>query len=274
MKKRSLFAAVAMLIVSALVLTSATYAWFANGTAAQVNKIAASAKGSSGLVKVCHTNSATYSDWKQQLAYTDLGLTAASFDTEPIDVSVGTTPTTYSCAYTGDTFTAADTSSAAFAGVYYDFYVKAFQVSDSGKIDCRLSWDQGSNQAFVYGLVVVDGTNTYLFGSENNNETYIPFSNPGTAAESNQNGIVDAADLAADSASTITLSASQASLTGNALTTVDSAKQILLDGATTAHHIEVYLWAEGQDPQCVNANQNLSAGLTFSSFDYVAPAGA
>lgn len=36
MKKRSLFAAVAMLIVSALVLTSATYAWFNVGGGAQV----------------------------------------------------------------------------------------------------------------------------------------------------------------------------------------------------------------------------------------------
>lgn len=36
MKKRSLFAAVAMLIVSALVLTSATYAWFATGGPGQV----------------------------------------------------------------------------------------------------------------------------------------------------------------------------------------------------------------------------------------------
>jgi hypothetical protein len=39
MKKRSLFAAVAMLIVSALVLTSATYAWFTAGGAATVGAI-------------------------------------------------------------------------------------------------------------------------------------------------------------------------------------------------------------------------------------------
>ena len=74
MKKRSLFAAVAMLIVSAVVLTSATYAWFASGTEVTVSTVSADVSNSDGSIKI----SADGSNWKTTLANADLQAVASN----------------------------------------------------------------------------------------------------------------------------------------------------------------------------------------------------
>ena len=55
MKKRSLVAALAMLMVSAIVLTSSTYAWFATSTKAQVKGINATIVNAEGSIKISNT---------------------------------------------------------------------------------------------------------------------------------------------------------------------------------------------------------------------------
>ena len=63
MKKRSLFAAVAMLIVSAIVLTSATYAWFATGGPASISTISGKvATVSSGVLLGVNANDRKWGD--------------------------------------------------------------------------------------------------------------------------------------------------------------------------------------------------------------------
>ncbi|MBQ2812726.1 MAG: hypothetical protein IJE63_05680, partial [Clostridia bacterium] len=52
MKKRSLVAALAMLMVSAIVLTSSTYAWFATGKTAKVSNVSATVGNSDGNILV------------------------------------------------------------------------------------------------------------------------------------------------------------------------------------------------------------------------------
>lgn len=72
MKKRSLFAAVAMLIVSAIVLTSATYAWFATGGAAtQVGTITGNvAQASAGIrLRTQSSSGSGASGWQDALDY-------------------------------------------------------------------------------------------------------------------------------------------------------------------------------------------------------------
>jgi len=72
MKKRSLFAAVAMLIVSAIVLTSATYAWFATGGAAtQVGTITGKvAQASAGIrLRTESSSGSGASGWQDALDY-------------------------------------------------------------------------------------------------------------------------------------------------------------------------------------------------------------
>ena len=72
MKKRSLFAAVAMLIVSALVLTSATYAWFATGGPAQIKGLNGNvAQVSAGVFLKTRASGAT---WVNELTKDDLVL--------------------------------------------------------------------------------------------------------------------------------------------------------------------------------------------------------
>ena len=50
MKKHSLVAAIAMLVVSAIVLTSATFAWFSMGTTVGVEALTIGVSESSGLL--------------------------------------------------------------------------------------------------------------------------------------------------------------------------------------------------------------------------------
>ena len=59
MKKRSLVAAIAMLMVSAIVLTSSTYAWFATSSAAAVDKFSATVTNNSGSLTVQAVNGNT-----------------------------------------------------------------------------------------------------------------------------------------------------------------------------------------------------------------------
>lgn len=63
MKKRSLFAAVAMLIVSAVVLTSATYAWFAQASNATVGTFSGNvAAAGTGVQVQSHVTGAKWTD--------------------------------------------------------------------------------------------------------------------------------------------------------------------------------------------------------------------
>lgn len=85
MKKRSLFAAVAMLIVSAVVLTSATYAWFASGSKADIETIGAQITNSDGTLLIATIPSGNDANWGVTLPYT------AWLDTngDPITGAVG-----------------------------------------------------------------------------------------------------------------------------------------------------------------------------------------
>jgi hypothetical protein len=58
MKKRSLIASIAMLLVSAIVLSTSTYAWFSAGAAVSVEKITASVQNTDGSLQVSATGAA------------------------------------------------------------------------------------------------------------------------------------------------------------------------------------------------------------------------
>lgn len=67
MKKRSLFAAIAMLIVSAVVLTSTTYAWFVSNTSASVSMTQANvASAGTGIQVRSHANGKQWTDTLEQ----------------------------------------------------------------------------------------------------------------------------------------------------------------------------------------------------------------
>lgn len=74
MKKRSLFAAVAMLIVSAILLTSATYAWFATGGPATISTITGKvAEAGAGItLRTVPTSGAGATGWVTTLDYASL----------------------------------------------------------------------------------------------------------------------------------------------------------------------------------------------------------
>ncbi len=70
MKKRSLFAAVAMLLVSAVVLTSATYAWFAAGSKADIDQIKAKVTAGDGTLQIATITTGNDANWGISLPYT------------------------------------------------------------------------------------------------------------------------------------------------------------------------------------------------------------
>jgi len=84
MKKRSLFAAVAMLIVSAIVLTSATYAWFSTTEANKIQSFGATtSSGAAGLFLSTDTV-----NWKSTLTFQDYNYTGGGTTGLPANPNV------------------------------------------------------------------------------------------------------------------------------------------------------------------------------------------
>ena len=84
MKKRSLFAAVAMLIVSAIVLTSATYAWFSTTEANSIQSFGSTtSSGAAGLFLSTDTV-----NWKSTLTFNDYNYTGGGSTGLPANPNV------------------------------------------------------------------------------------------------------------------------------------------------------------------------------------------
>lgn len=62
--KKQLMAAIAMVVVALIALSSSTYAWFANNTSVQAKGLTVNAKSDSVLLKIAGKEDTTYSDFK------------------------------------------------------------------------------------------------------------------------------------------------------------------------------------------------------------------
>jgi hypothetical protein len=119
MKKRSLFAAVAMLVISAVLLTSATYAWFAEAGNATVGTFSGNvAAAGTGVQVQSHVSGAK---WTNALTKTDLASSEDLYASEyvPCSTTDGATWKKTSIG-SGNTYSA---FSGATAGTDYDQYV-------------------------------------------------------------------------------------------------------------------------------------------------------
>jgi hypothetical protein len=272
MKKRSLVAAVAMLLVSALVLTSATFAWFAKGKTATVGELQAKCVNSDGALLVAAQNSDEF--FKTSIDYNDFHLANSALvggqvegvqqynQLDPVDIKFASNhkgdPTILGCNYNGTTFTPNATP-----GKYleYTFYIKA--VGNDQVIDLKPSWNAGTSAApYVYGAIKCDGmadaTQWYIFGQSS--RTYTPFDSGSWTKAVEQtgqapNGIVDAGD-------TITGTA----LASYTITPDNPAAGTFQFTATadTAYTVSVLIWAEGQDAACTGSASNTGAYFSFA----------
>jgi len=257
MKKRSLFAAVAMLIVSAIVLTSSTYAWFSSQAKANVNQVTANiVAGDVGNVQV-QTGSTS---WKSSLSNSELGGNFTGL--LPVDYyPKTTTDTEKTLTYDGMYFTNVTAPDSTLIKSY-SWNVKAMQADNTKKIKIPVTFGLNSgstNNPCLCGAIVVDASGssptTYTFGSGsgyNTLGTITAATESGTA-----NGIIDTGEFADTEAFGTTV-------------TFDNPSEIYItSNIATAHTIDCYLWVEGQHPACTGSTVDITGGFTFSNIELV-----
>ena len=281
MKKRSLFAAVAMLIVSAVVLTSATYAWFASGSKADIDTIGASISNSDGtlLISVDSTNWGTnleYADWfpggtlitGNKVPSTNDAtsgyavLTPVSFDA-PNGVFVGGSLSqitdSSSANYKDFQFTAASATSGWIDLKYY--------VKSTAACNITLTPTFSSDINFIYGAITatVDSTTTTNVVGKSTATGYVPVvATSGTAMDTNTaNGIVDAAEDTGNTLLKQGASNTVVPLTGTAKNLTFTYSQAMAD-AETAVECHIIIWAEGQDASCTGKVTSQDAEMTVA----------
>lgn len=252
MKKRSLFAAVAMLLVSALVLTSATFAWFAAGQATTVTTVTSKVQNNDGSLLVAAQNAQGF--FKTEIGAADFvaansGLLAADNVLTPVDAKIvgNNAPVWFGCTYDGFEF---DASANGTGYLNYNWYIKS---DKDGTINLVPSFTVGTGGAFVYGLVIVNNVN-YIFGTSG--DSYVPFNDSNveaTEGASGTMGIVDSND-------TITAGA----LYNGTVSVQNPAAINIAATAGTVYTIQCYVWAEGQDDGCYGSVSNTGAGFSFA----------
>ncbi len=282
MKKRSLFAAVAMLIVSAVVLTSATYAWFASGSKADIGTIGASISNSDGtlLISVDSTNWGTnleYADWfpggnlitGNKVPATTAGdtndypvLTPVSFDAPNgsfVGGSLSQITDSSSANYKDFQFTAASATSGWIDLKYY--------VKSTAACNITITPNFSSDINFIYGAITatVDSTTTTNVVGKSTATGYTPVvATSGTALDtSTANGIVDAAE---DTGNTLLKQGANNTvvpLTGTAKNLTFTYSQAMAD-AETAVECHIIIWAEGQDASCTGKVTAQEAEMTVA----------
>ncbi len=270
-----------MLIVSAVVLTSATYAWFASGSKADIDTIGASISNSDGtlLISVDSTN------WGTNLVYTDWFpsgslltgnkvpstndatsgypvLTPVSFDAPNgtfVGGSLSQITDSSSANYKDFQFTAASATSGWIDLKYY--------VKSTAACNITLTPTFSSDINFIYGAITatVDSTTTTNVVGKSTATGYVPVvATSGTAMDTNTaNGIVDAAEDTGNTLLKQGASNTVVPLTGSAKNLTFTYSQAMAD-AETAVECHIIIWAEGQDASCTGKVTSQNAEMTVA----------
>lgn len=244
-KKGAILSAVSMLVVSAIALSSATFAWFSSGNAVGVDQIQASVSNSDGSILISATG--VGDTWKTQLLLSDLTAVASnSLPNALVPVSATLDEQQFiGGSITDATFKASGLTTAGF--VKYTVYIKATATTN-----VNITPTFGSSVAFCYGGVV-QGTNSLLLNA-NAGRSYYPIDNAALeAVDSNTNDIMDPSEVTAGDLGTAQV-ATQA--TGNIALNSMVVEQV--------YPITVYVWAEGQDQSCRGIVPPSSSNMTLT----------
>ncbi len=235
MRKSALLSSVAMLIVSAIVLTSATYAWFSASTQANVTGIEATVETSTGILI-----STDGSSWKTNINFA--GFTPDNF--APCSTADGATFVTGG--YQNDQLELKP-ATAGTELVWQDLYVKGtagedVTVAPVFTCDANIAkavkfalYDMSANKFLGGGVVAADGsTGTYS----------------GTSYNGNMAANDDDAFTATANTSTVT------EITASALS---------FELTGSAQRFKLCVWVEGNDADCVmDKVTGESVGFTVS----------
>jgi len=253
MKKRSLFAAVAMLIVSALVLTSATYAWFTAGGNATIGKIqgVTMEAGTGVMVKTTVAGS----NWKGSIAQAEFTGTNDKILANGTNLTyhpVSSVDGAEFCAYTIDSGLTFVADEGTISNYYdtYQFYVGTLTAGDTVTAAPTIGGDAAGSARVA--LFVQNGTGWTQVGlwsgTTEANPTAIVSDATLTNVVDNGNYILDSSDTGFNDSQV----ASQV-ITGTSGNTAN------LTGVTqyTAANPKLYkvvTWIEGNDAGCTPTN--------------------
>lgn len=260
MKKRSLVAALAMLVVSAIVLTSSTYAWFAASNTASVSQVTAGITNSDGSIYVSTTGEPN--TWKTSLRMEDYsGLATA---VSPVSAAID--QTSISFVGGGLTATANETTgvdelvfstSEAIANTDY----LTFDIWLYAEVACTVTITpalRNDGLTYVYGFATV-GEEAIVLGASG--DTYTPIVGTATAADKvvdSGNGIIDAAECAKEGFFGDEVSVSEATTLKYTFGEDDI-------GESGKVKVTCYVWAEGQDADCKGTAANtIGMAVSFS----------
>ncbi|MBR3755266.1 MAG: hypothetical protein IKK49_09275 [Clostridia bacterium] len=261
MKKRSLVAALAMLMVSAIVLTSSTYAWFATGTTAKVSNISAKVANTQGNIQI----SANGTDYSTSLDYSDFDGIAGNFrpgNFSPVSFnpdaksfiagSIKQDDTTGSPTLGKFVFTPTAVSDGSSYYVMLNVYLKS-------DVDCNVVITPnmtGSTYDFIYSALY-DSTGNYKIFNKTSSRGYTPVVSAIAGVDTNGNAIMDANDTLADGTTNdyTGLAASAVSCSAEGLTVA------LTKGVPAT--ITLYVWAEGNDLACSGAVPEAACGVVL-----------
>lgn len=268
MKKRSLVAALAMLMVSAIVLTSSTYAWFATGSQAEVSTIHASLTANDGTITLSGDNGATWTTVLSTFSHPKnvfdpnqtTALTPVSFDPATINFT-DFSETIYTGTLKqpedgGDPEMTPATTSSGYVKV-----VVLLKASQDQKVTITPDFAAGLN--YLHAAVATttyDSTYTtpsnisnVYYGNSAAAEPYYAIAGETKGVDANNNSIFDAGEGATLTSDTIIPVANQ------------TAMEVYLKGGV-AVPVVLYIWAEGQGETCFGS-VNLAAtslGITVT----------
>ena len=265
MKKRSLVAALAMLMVSAIVLTSSTYAWFATGTTAKVSGISAQVSNTDGNITIS-ADGTNYSTTLEYAAFNGQAGNITPADFSPVSFDpINQAFIAGSIAQgedAGDTATFGKlvfnpaTATGESKYIQLKVYVKA-------SVDCTVNVAAdmaGSTYQFIYGAIYDDSDRANYKVYNTASRTYVPVLQATKGIDVDTDGIMESTDTLTDGATPYNALASEAVTS----TTSDVVSISLTAGQ--AKTITLYVWAEGNDSLCVGniAAQSCAVALNFT----------
>jgi len=251
-KKRAILSAVAMLVVSAIALSSATYAWFAASDNVAVDQLSTKVTASAGAILVSADNNQT-DDWDTKLTISDIagvasnvlpaGLVAGTSELKPVSISFADNTKKYGTLAQDETdnkikFNSVDESIAGgtnTTGRYINYKVWLKYDATSGTKTVTVDPTFTSIIPYTYAATVYSST-PIVYGSSTTG--YKPVITNVVAKEDvNGNGIMDAGEIAP-------------ALLGTLIETDNTDTFTIVLTAGVPQSFDVYIWAEGQDPAC------------------------
>ena len=239
-RKKMLVSSVAMMMVATVSLGSATFAWFSQNTTATANGVNVKTVKGSNLV-LCETNSLVASDWKSTLDLNidDKRLEPAS--TKDCTNWFKTKATIYNAAATetGGRGTVTPITTGESGGYYIakEFYVKSVAEGITANFQVNVSaTSTEANNQLDYVRVAMrkeSGDLTKIYGNK-----------------------------AADNSCLTAVTPTQ----GTQDITTSAISDTLTLTADTAQKVTLYIWFEGEDPECkdVNAGVDVTVSVDFS----------